>query len=56
LTKKDYIAISTIIRDSRNQYVRAELMRKHIATELTIYFKQENTKFDPKKFMEACEV
>ena len=47
MTKKDYIAIATIL----NKYSDAEHM---ILLKLCEYFKKDNPNFDSNKFIDAC--
>ena len=47
MTKKDYIAIATIL----NKYSDSEHM---ILLKLCEYFKKDNKLFDADKFIEAC--
>ena len=47
MTKKDYIAIATIL----NKYSDAEHM---ILLKLCEYFRKDNKLFDADKFIEAC--
>jgi len=53
MTRKDYIKIAKIIKDSRlndTQY----LVKKILIDELCVMFKQDNSLFSRDKFIDAC--
>lgn len=62
VTKKDFVAIAGIVEDSTTEITGDCLVYNHymvvprdsLIHELADYFKQENPKFDRKRFMAAC--
>lgn len=52
--KKHYIAIAKIISDAQRQNT-AEQVCDHIAHDLCIFFREDNSAFNKDKFLEACE-
>lgn len=49
LTRQHYKAIASIIKEELDPSVRVRVARK-----LAVYFNTDNSRFDPEKFMIAC--
>jgi hypothetical protein len=53
MTKKDHTIVAKVIRD-RSIYLKMYIMKCPLVDGLCEALKKDNTKFDEKKFREAC--
>ena len=51
MSKKDYIAIAAILKQSRDDSYRQSVV--YVAEQLAVYFKQDNPRFDTDRFINA---
>lgn len=58
MTRKDYEAVARVIRfnyiGSNDESTKSDM--RNIASELAIHFEQDNHRFDPQRFFEACGI
>lgn len=61
MTKKDYIMLAQIINNNSYYYdggdngvPRRDIRKENFVLELAAYLKNDNPRFDEKKFIEAC--
>ena len=54
MNRKDYIKIAEVISFCRDQSFTKEEAIAGIVRELCLVFKEDNPRFDPLKFKEAC--
>ena len=54
MTKKDYIKIAEVIRESRGYGLDADEVLSNLASDLAVVFQSDNDKFDQDRFLEAC--
>ena len=55
MSRKDYVKIARIIKDSTHAYDYNGLDKHKLIDELCIVLKQDNSLFDKARFVEACE-
>lgn len=55
LTKRDYVAIASILNDARKEGDTSETTQlSYTRYLLAKYFKEENPRFDVSRFLDAC--
>ena len=54
MTRKDYIKIARIIKDSKLNETKY-LIKDSLINDLSVMFKQDNSLFDKQRFLDACE-
>ena len=55
MTRKDYIKIARIIKDSKCDNYNNRLLKYSLIDDLSVMFKQDNSLFDRQRFIDACE-
>jgi hypothetical protein len=54
MSRKDYIAIAAVIKSVQRRGETADWAAEAIASELAVLLKQDNPRFDMKRFHDAC--
>jgi len=55
MTRKHFFAVARILAESK-QYQNPDTVRRFIARELSVVFRESNPRFDVDRFMDAAEV
>ena len=55
MTRKDYIKIASIIKDSKCENYNTRINKYTLIEDLCIMFKEDNNNFDKQRFINACE-
>lgn len=56
MTRKDYVAIANVLKDSRTAVSRLEVERKLLAEKIADVMAGDNPRFDRARFLKACGI